>query len=54
MCVGIVQKPDELDYVERTFTEQIQVFADPAGPRFNTPPGVSPLALHRPDETPRP
>jgi hypothetical protein len=37
MCGGIVQKPGELDYVERTFTEQIQIFADPAGPRFNPP-----------------
>lgn len=47
MCGRIVQKSGPLDYVERIFTNQSQIFADPAGPRFNIPPGTRPLTLHR-------
>ncbi|WP_313620692.1 SOS response-associated peptidase family protein [Achromobacter sp.] len=35
-----------MDYVERIFTNQSQIFADATGPRFNIPPGTRPLALH--------
>lgn len=47
MCGRIVQKSGPLDYVERIFTNQGKIFADPAGPRFNIPPGTRPLTLHR-------
>lgn len=47
MCGRIVQKSGPLDYVERIFTNQSQIFADPTGPRFNIPPGTRPLTLHR-------
>lgn len=47
MCGRIVQKSDPLDYVERIFTNQSQVFADPTGPRFNLTPGTRPLTLRR-------
>ncbi|MNX30519.1 hypothetical protein D3C86_606850 [compost metagenome] len=47
MCGRIVQKSGPMDYVERIFTNQGKIFADPAGPRFNIPPGTRPLTLHR-------
>ena len=47
MCGRIVQKSGPLDYIERIFTNQSQIFADPTGPRFNIPPGTRPLTLHR-------
>ena len=48
MCGRIVQKSGPLDYVERIFTNQSQIFADPAGPRFNIPPGHAPADFASP------
>lgn len=47
MCGRIVQKSGPLDYVERIFPNPRRVFDDPAGPRYNIPPGIRPLAMHR-------
>jgi len=47
MCGRIVQKSGPMDYVERIFSNMTQVFADPAGPRYNVPPGMRPLTMHR-------
>lgn len=47
MCGRIVQKSGPLDYVERIFPNPRRVFDDPAGPRYNIPPGTRPLAMHR-------
>ena len=47
MCGRIVQKSRPMDYVERIFSSMTQIFADPAGPRHNAPPGTRPLTMHR-------
>lgn len=47
MCGRIVQKSGPLDYVERIFPNLRRVFDDPAGPRYNIPPGTRPLTMHR-------
>ncbi|MCI1839185.1 MAG: SOS response-associated peptidase [Achromobacter ruhlandii] len=47
MCGRIVQKSGPLDYVERIFPNPRRVFDDPAGPRYNIPPGTRPMAMHR-------
>lgn len=47
MCGRIVQKSGPMDYVERIFPNQHQIFTDPAGPRYNVPPGTRPLTIHR-------
>lgn len=47
MCGRIVQKSGPLDYVERIFPNPRRVLEDPAGPRYNIPPGTRPLTLHR-------
>lgn len=47
MCGSIVQKSGPLDYVERIFPNLRRVFDDPAGPRYNIPPGTRPLTMHR-------
>ncbi|HEY9269998.1 SOS response-associated peptidase [Achromobacter sp.] len=47
MCGRIVQKSGPMDYVERIFSSMTHIFVDPAGPRYNVPPGTRPLAMHR-------
>ena len=47
MCGRIVQKSGPLDYVERIFPNVHKIFSDPAGPRYNIPPGTRPLTMHR-------
>ncbi|ANY18486.1 SOS response-associated peptidase [Bordetella pseudohinzii] len=47
MCGRIVQKSGPLDYVERIFPNPRRLFDDPAGRRYNIPPGTRPMALHR-------
>ncbi|MBR8657103.1 SOS response-associated peptidase [Achromobacter sp. Marseille-Q0513] len=47
MCGRIVQKSGPLDYVERIFPNLHRIFDDPAGPRYNIPPGTRPLTMHR-------
>ena len=45
MCGRIVQKSGPMDYVERIFPNQHQIFTDSAGPRYNVPPGTRPHRL---------
>lgn len=47
MCGRIVQKSGPMDYVERIFPNPRAIFSDPAGPRYNIPPGTRPLTMHR-------
>ncbi|VFR81122.1 Gifsy-2 prophage protein [plant metagenome] len=47
MCGRIVQKSPPMEYVSQVFASEDLVFQDPAGPRYNIPPGTRPLALHR-------
>lgn len=47
MCGRIVQKSGPLDYVERIFPNPRRVLTDPAGPRYNIPPGTRPLTMYR-------
>jgi len=50
MCGRIAQKSRPLDDVELIFNNMTQIFADPARPRYNEPPGTRPLTMHRPAE----
>lgn len=40
MCGRIVLKSGPVDYVERIFPNQHQIFTDSARPRYNIPPGT--------------
>ena len=46
MCGRIVQKNTPIDYFEVIRWQPHQLGVDPAGPRYNVPPGTRPLALH--------
>jgi len=43
----IDQKADPLDYVETIRWSPRKLADDPAGPRYNGPPGTQPLVMHR-------
>lgn len=46
MCGRIVQKSGPADYVEMIRWNPRHLAADPAGPRYNVPPGTRPLVMH--------
>ncbi|MFA4914348.1 MAG: SOS response-associated peptidase [Burkholderiaceae bacterium] len=46
MCGRIVQKAGPLDYVETIRWNPRKLADDPAGPRYNVPPGTRPLVMH--------